>query len=100
MNIFYLLYILCIPKNINKKTNYSKHNIPLCKECIYYQPYISYFEKIDSLARCKKFGYKDIVSGEIMFDYAISSRKDENKCGSFGKKFEYKIGTNTIKPPL
>ena len=35
-----------------------------------------------------KFGEKDIITNKIHYDYAISCRENENKCGENGIFFE------------
>lgn len=89
MKFLNFLFALCAINN-NKQIliekNYQK-DIPLCKNCIYYKSYISYFENIESLARCSKFSYKDIISNDNMNQYAIICRQNEEQCGKFGKYF-------------
>jgi hypothetical protein len=40
------------------------------------------------LNECSKFGDKNIINGEIKFDYADTCRNDEAKCGKEGRYFE------------
>lgn len=71
----------------NEGINNIKKN-KLCKNCIYYKPYFAYSEYIPLLSRCRRFSYEDKVSNEIMNDYAIYCRNEEDKCGKLGKCFE------------
>jgi hypothetical protein len=61
-------------------------NIHPCRNCIFFKPYDNDFTS--SLSRCEKFGDKNIVSGEITYEYADVCRKNEDKCGTDGKYFE------------
>jgi len=72
---------VCFIKNIE---------LPACKNCIYY---INEFEKSNDglLARCTKFGEKDIITNVIKYDYAEICRKDEQKCGKQATYFEGKV---------
>lgn len=58
---------------------------PSCVECIYYKPdytAVSVFDK------CTQFGGKDLHTGDILYDYADSVRRDETKCGKVGKYYK------------
>lgn len=57
---------------------------PSCIECIHYKS--DYGTSI--LDQCTKFGAKDLHTGDILFDYADSVRRDESKCGKVGKYFK------------
>jgi hypothetical protein len=72
-------------------TNYGKIiqniNLPSCRNCIHYIPPI--YDRFDStLSKCGKYGSKNIISNEITYDFATSSRNDKNKCGIEGKDYE------------
>ena len=76
-----------IPKNqIIKNIN----NI-VCKECVYFKK----SSKI-LLSKCMKYGEKNLITGRITYNTANSCRKDENKCGMYGYKFELMNGRNHI----
>jgi len=80
--LFYLLWSL-LPFS---KPNIENLHIPSCKNCIHFAPsYMNDFTS--SLNKCKKFGTKDIITDEIVYNYASSCRRDENKCGHEGKFF-------------
>jgi hypothetical protein len=68
-------------------------NIPSCKNCIYYKPNSKDFES--TIAKCQKFGSKDIVTDIITYDYASSCRNDESLCGAKGKYFEIEENIET-----
>jgi hypothetical protein len=56
---------------------------PICQNCIHYRP--NMFSP--SLSQCSQFGTKDILTGEIKYEYADLSRIDENKCGLEGRYY-------------
>lgn len=60
---------------------------PPCVECKHYVPCT--FDTFESTySKCNKFGGKDIHTGEIVFDYATSARRDDALCGTPGKYFK------------
>ena len=85
---------------LTNKVNFSKlymnnddiiiinENIPSCQNCIYNKPYKYSNEYTSSLNSCTKFGEKNILSGEIKYDYIDLCRKDKDKCGLEGKYFK------------
>lgn len=75
-----LLYIMCIYKNI--KNIY----LPVCKNCKFFIPYSNNPKTLD-LSHCKVFGTKNIVTGEIKYEFAELCRDNEKKCGVYGKYF-------------
>ena len=64
-------------------------NVNSCRNCIYYKPHIDILNSnfTSKLGRCKKFGYKDIVTNKIEYDYVDNSRNNELLCGKEGKYF-------------
>ena len=78
----------------NEKVLFLRNvNLPVCVNCKYfiehktYYPYEPYPDN-KTYGRCKKFGYKDMVTGEFTYDYASYCRGKESKCGIKGKYFE------------
>jgi hypothetical protein len=73
--------------------NLHKRN---CFECIYYKPS---FLGTD-IARCSKFGDKNIVDGKVKYESTWVSRFDNKKCGEQGRYFEtnyrYTVWKNQI----
>jgi hypothetical protein len=58
---------------------------PSCIECIHYKPdYLA----VSVFNQCTKFGGKDLHTGDILYDYADSVRRDESKCGKAGRYFK------------
>lgn len=89
MKHIYLLFGLAQSERIIKNIN-----IPACKNCVYYQPKYYNSDFTSPLNRCSKYGYKDIITDEITYDFADLCRKDENKCGEKGKSFEEEKNIN------
>jgi hypothetical protein len=65
------------------------HN-PICINCVHFlenEPDV-YGHISDSInGRCKKYGIKSLVTGEIDYEYALFCRKDASKCGKNGNEF-------------
>ena len=68
--------------------NIRKTNIPSCKNCVYYTASNYGHDFASSLSKCSNFGSKDILTDKVSFDYADECRKDESRCGEYGKYFE------------
>lgn len=85
-----------------KKPFIKDVNLPVCVNCLHFiehktnYPYDPLPDN-KSFGRCKKFGYKDIITGEFNYDFAYLCRNNEKKCGLSGKEFEPKI---SIEPPF
>ncbi len=65
---------------------------PICRMCKYLINNIEIYS-----ARCSKTGQQCKVSGEIKYDYAEYSRRNDTLCGSQGRYYEPKDRNNTIK---
>jgi len=59
--------------------------IPLCKNCVHYIP-PPHGPFDSSLAKCKKIGTVDVVSGKTEYSYAKSVR--EFACGEHGTLYK------------
>ena len=87
LNLFYLFLFSSMKKN-DVFIKYKDNNA--CVNCIYYLDR----ERIDPTkyysvaSQCKKFGSKDLITGDIDYDDAYICRFDNNKCGSAGIYFE------------
>ena len=55
---------------------------PNCAECINYIKY-----KDDAYSRCAKFGFENIITDEIEYEYADYARRSESKCGHDGRYY-------------
>lgn len=79
---YFLLFALVDSNQIIKNIN-----VPSCRNCIYYKP--PYYSDYSScVAKCNKFGTKDVITDELVYDFAVMTRTNENKCGNEGKYFE------------
>ena len=78
---------------IKQFSNFILHKeLPLCIKCVHFicdvtnYPYDTLPNDAVS-GKCKLFGKKNMVTGEIDNNYAIDCRNLENKCGENGKYF-------------
>ena len=55
-------------------------NLPICVNCFF-------FDKQTKSAVCKKFGEKNIITGDIKYISVLTSRSDTNSCGESGLYF-------------
>jgi len=62
-----------------------------CKECKHFMPNKNILLDTYKYGKCKKFGYKDIVSGKIEYYNAGICRSVDKWCSKHGKHFEYEI---------
>ena len=86
-----------IPAVIEKEIPFIRDvNLPVCVNCLHFiehktnYPYDSVPDN-KSFGRCKKFGYKDVITGEFNYDFAYRCRDNREKCGLTGKFFEPKV---------
>ena len=61
--------------------------MPVCKQCSFFVLHTVAKHKYD-LGLCKKFGEKNILSGEIKYFLASANRNDTNRCGLSGIYYE------------
>jgi hypothetical protein len=89
LKYLFLLFVVNSEKIIkNIKINTIKDsNYPSCRNCVYYKPSPYSKDYGASTSKCEKFGEKNIITGEITYNYVDSSRNDELKCGKEGKYF-------------
>ena len=62
-------------------------NYPVCKNCIFYRPNILDIFNFENFGKCTKYGYKDVVSGGVYYNYADTCRSNEKMCGNTGKDY-------------
>lgn len=72
--------------SIEKTQFIQNSNVPLCKNCVYFKAYRN--PEFYDLGKCTKFGKMDIISGEILYQYAYTSRNDKDLCSFNGTYFE------------
>lgn len=67
--------------------------MPTCKDCLYYKSGSKSSDslKISDWDKCLKYGEKNVVTGEITYQYADFVRKQELQCGLTGKQFIEKM---------
>lgn len=98
--IFRLFYIMFISNS--KNTIFIKYNDnKVCINCTNYmdRKQISQIYRNDIVSPgygsvCKKFGIKDLITGEIEYEKTYHCRFDDDMCGREGKYFEQKNNTN------
>lgn len=80
-------------KNVIERLNIKHNDLPTCVECKFFKPVILPGDsKINfPLSLCSQFGIKNLVSGEIKYQYADICRETEKLCGKEGKYFIQKI---------
>jgi hypothetical protein len=83
MIFFRLLLAMCSAYN---RKFIKNQEYPICKTCQHYLPNNIFFPD-DQIARCMKFGEKDVVTGKITYKYADLCRRYE-ACGQEGKYHE------------
>jgi len=87
------------PSFSTKQLSQTNENIinnisPICKNCIHYKPDYLYTDFTSTFNKCSKFGVKNIINGEINYNYADLVRNDETKCGKLGNYFEEEKNIN------
>jgi hypothetical protein len=60
--------------------------LPVCKDCKFFIPYEN--KEQYTLGRCMLFGKKNIISGEITYEFADVCRISSNKCGYNGTLYK------------
>ena len=56
---------------------------PSCTNCMHYRA-----ERDSVFSKCSQFGAKDLLTGDVLLDYADSARQEETKCGKSAKRFK------------
>jgi hypothetical protein len=83
MNLLAIMYsAMCLS---SKVTNMY---YPTCKTYVYFLPYYQHPEKYYKLGKCKLFGNKNIVTGEIIYEYAAICRMNITPCNMTGNYHE------------
>jgi len=87
-----------------EKTFIRNTRLPVCSKCIYFMEHTNNypydFMPNDALdGKCKKFGEKSLVTGEILYDLARTCRM-EDKCGNVGRYYIEKPRPQQIRPGL
>lgn len=61
--------------------------LPVCKDCKFFIPFEN--QEQYTLGRCMLFGKKNLVSGEITYEFADVCRISSNKCGHNGTLYKH-----------
>jgi hypothetical protein len=88
------MIILNIMKSLSMVKVIKNINVPACRNCIYYKPFIYNSDFVGLHSECYRFGVKDIVTNKITYDLTNSCRNDKNKCGYNGKYYKYEVNIN------
>ena len=75
----------------------KNEHVTSCSNCIFFIKPSSLGPPENLYGRCKQFGEKDIITGEVKNLYALTCRKDRNLCGFDAKHFLYNFGQNLGK---
>lgn len=90
--------------SIIKNTHVTNINTPICINCVHF---INHSDRLDNtvvptpvylrmndsdsfdnaLGKCSLFGKKDLVTGDITYEWAAVCRTLDRKCGESGKYF-------------
>ena len=62
---------------------------PVCKDCIYFKQDLLTNQ---ALAKCTKFGHKNVITGQVFHEFADICRNDEKQCGINGTYFKQHHG--------
>lgn len=82
MNLLrFLLSTMVLPSTFIKDLH-----LPVCKDCKFFIPYEN--KEQYTLGRCRLFGKKNLVSGEITYEFADVCRISSNKCGNNGTLYK------------
>jgi hypothetical protein len=69
----------------SKNTYITNINTPICVNCLHFIPHSDRFD--NALGKCSKFGKKDLVTGDIKYEWAAICRTLDRKCGESGLYF-------------
>lgn len=67
-----------------------------CINCVNYinykytNPYDELYDRETKLGKCSIFGKENLVTGEIEYEEALESRKNDSRCGKEGKYYNVK----------
>ena len=81
---------LAVSNKIFRKQFIQNSDRPLCKNCFYFYLVSENNNLNYKKSKCLKYGIRDIVSGEVLYESAHNMRNLELKCGLTGKSFEEK----------
>jgi len=74
----------------------KNEHVTSCSNCLFFiKP--TFKGESNLYGRCKQFGEKDIITGEVEQSFALTCRKDRSLCGIEAKHFIYNFGQNLGK---
>lgn len=86
----------------SERNVYIKYfSLPTCKDCVYHRSHQGKNDPFKSgdQDKCLKYGEKNVVTGEIVYQYADFVRKQDLQCGLAGKHFlQKKLGGTPGSP--
>jgi negative regulator of replication initiation len=74
---------------MNQMSFIKNSEFPVCKNCVHFQYDLEY-------GKCKKFGQRNLVSGENVYKYAEFHRNNESLCGLQAKYFTQERKTKLL----
>ena len=87
------LYAIIIKRHIVIKNEH----VNSCSNCLFFIKSPSMNNDLANLGKCKQFGEKNIITGEIENLYALACRKDKSLCGLEARHFLQNFGQNLGK---
>ena len=81
MNLLHFFIYSMLPGSVIKDIQ-----LPVCKDCKFFMPHEN--REQYTLGRCMLFGKKNIISGEITYEFADICRISANKCGHNGTLYK------------
>ena len=95
-NITNQLYSQIVKRHIVIKNE----DVTSCSNCLFFiKPTFKgeSYSQFNLYGRCKQFGEKDIITGEVEQSFALACRKDRSLCGIEARHFIYNFGQNLGK---
>lgn len=72
----------------------KNEHVTSCSNCIFFIKPTFQDSQNNLYGRCKLFGEKDIITGEVENLHALTCRKNKSLCGFGAKHFLYNFGQN------
>ena len=94
--MFKLIYFSILNQKISTGKIFIRNSdLPICSNCLYFIEHTNNYpyDPVPSdkqYGRCKKFGEKNLITGEIDYNLAINCRLDASECGKIGSEFTKK----------
>jgi len=75
----------------------KNEHVTSCSNCLFFIKPTFHYPEQNIQAKCKQFGEKDIITGEIEHLFALACRKDKSLCGMEARHFIQNFGQNLGK---